>query len=218
VAVNFEAVFANGSPGSLFGAQTNGGTNYWIPSEPYISAEVTNAPPDSDILQLVGGENQIYRITFSEPIVDPIMAILTLGAAGTPTTYDFDAPFTIVSQGTGWWGGTETSLSELPGDILLGEEGRDDQVPRNVLQLFLGRADSENWHGFTFAIRSAEALDATGSPSGAGGGEIETGEDFGNRQSADAGGPVFRSASPTTATVGQPPPLRRHRRRHGSRL
>src|SRR5262245_25151513 len=61
VNVTFAATFANGSAGSFFFAQTNGsGTNYWNPSSPYISAQVSNAPPGTDILALVGGQNQIY--------------------------------------------------------------------------------------------------------------------------------------------------------------
>ena len=65
VTVNFAAINPDSSPGSLFGAQTSGGTNYWNPSAPYISTQVENAPPDTDILQLAGGLNQTYRVTLS---------------------------------------------------------------------------------------------------------------------------------------------------------
>jgi hypothetical protein len=75
---------------------------------PYVSAEVENAPPDTDILQLSGGTNETYTVTLSEPIKDPVMAIVSLGQPGTRTTYDFDSPFTIVSQGVGYWGGSDT--------------------------------------------------------------------------------------------------------------
>jgi hypothetical protein len=88
------------------------------PKSTNISTEVDNAPPDTDILALVGGLNQTYRVTLSEAIKDPIMAIVSLGNGGLPTTYDFDSPFDIVSQGAGYWGGTSTSLTEMPGDIL----------------------------------------------------------------------------------------------------
>ncbi|MEK9646741.1 MAG: hypothetical protein VW547_14475, partial [Alphaproteobacteria bacterium] len=36
VTVNFEAINSDNTPGSLCFAQTNGGTNYWNPSTPYI--------------------------------------------------------------------------------------------------------------------------------------------------------------------------------------
>ena len=93
------------------------------PSTPYVSAQVSNAPPACDIVSLIGGLNQTYIVTLSEPIKDPIMAVLSLGQPGVFTTYDFDAPFDIVSQGTGFWGGNASSLAELPGDILRGNEG-----------------------------------------------------------------------------------------------
>ena len=75
------------------------------PDAPYVSAQVDNAPPDTDIISLIGGVNQTYRVTLSEAIKDPIMAIVSLGRTSVPTTYDFDSPFTIVSQDAGFWGG-----------------------------------------------------------------------------------------------------------------
>lgn len=161
VNVDFEAINPDGSPGNLHTTtQTSGGTNYWNPSTPYISAQVDNAPPDTDILSLVGGVNQTYKVTLSEPIKDPIMAIVSLGRGGSNTTYDFDSPFTIVSQGQGFWGGNATALDQLPGDILRGNEGH------GTIQ-FIGTFDTfswvvptpENWHGFTFGIRTTLAIE-----------------------------------------------------------
>ena len=165
VTVTFTARTAAGGPGNLYGAQINGGINYWNPSTPYISPQVENAPPGTDIIQLSGGTSQIYTVTLSEAIKDPIMAILSLGQPNLPTTYDFDSPFDIVSQGVGFWGGGPNALQELPGDILRGNEGH------GTLQ-FLGTFDTfswtvptpETWHGFTFGIRTTEALEPNGVP------------------------------------------------------
>ena len=55
VGVQFDALNPNGSPSFFYGAQTSGGRNFWNPSAPYISTEVPNAPPASDIIQLSGG-------------------------------------------------------------------------------------------------------------------------------------------------------------------
>lgn len=164
VSVNFAATFANGSPGTLNFAQTNGGTNYWSPSTPYISSQVDNAPPDSDIVSLVGGQNQIYTVTLGAAIKDPIMAIVSLGRGGSNTTYDFDSPFTIVSQGTGFWGGNATALAQLPGDILRGNEGHGTIQFIGTFTTFSWTVPTpENWHGFTFGIRTTEALEPTNS-------------------------------------------------------
>jgi PEP-CTERM motif-containing protein len=160
VTVGFQAVNANGSPGSFSFGQTGCGTNYWNPSAPYISAQVNNAPPNCELLALIGGQNQTYNVTLSQAIKDPIMAIVSLGQGNLPTTYDFDEPFDIVSQGVGFWGGSSSALQELPGDILRGNEGH------GTIQ-FVGTFPSfswtvptpENWHGFTFGIRTTLALE-----------------------------------------------------------
>lgn len=160
VTVDFEAIYATGAPGNFKFGQTNGGTNYWSPSTPYISSQVDNAPPGTDIIALIGGLNQIYRVTLSEAIKDPIMSIVSLGRYGSNTKYDFNAPFTIVSQGTGYWGGGSTALTQLQGDVLNGNEGH------GTIQ-FIGTFSEfewtvpvgEDWHGFTFGIRTTENLE-----------------------------------------------------------
>jgi hypothetical protein len=165
VTVDFAATFANGSPGTFFFGQTSGGTDYWSPDSTFTSAQVDNAPPGTDILALVGGQNQIYTVTLSEPIKDPIMAILSLGQPAVATTYDFDSPFTIVSQGpSSAFGGCAATpcLTQLPGDILRGTEGD------GTIQ-FIGTYSTfswvvptpENWHGFTFGIRTTQAIEPT---------------------------------------------------------
>ena len=165
VNVGFQATYASGALGTLAFAQTSGGTNYWIPSTPYISSQVQNAPPDSDILALAGGQNQIYTVTLSEPIKDPIMAIVSLGSPGITTTYDFDSPFTIVSQGVGWWGGGPSALVQLPGDVLQGNEGHGTIQFIGTYSTFSWTVPTpENWHGFTFGIRTTERIEPTPTP------------------------------------------------------
>ncbi|MGD9942774.1 MAG: hypothetical protein AB7S98_06015 [Burkholderiaceae bacterium] len=162
VNVSFQSYNADGSFGSLYFAQTSGGTNYWSPNTPYLSSEVSNAPPDSDILALVGGVNQTYVVTLSEAIKDPIMAILSLGQPGVPTTYDFDSPFTIVSQGAGYWGGSSSALTALPGDVLQGREGHGTLQFIGTYSTFSWTVPTpESWHGFTFGIRTTERLEPT---------------------------------------------------------
>lgn len=170
VEVTFAAINPSGSAGTLYGAQIAGGTNYWAPNAPYLSAEVENAPPSPDILQLQGGQNQIYQVTLSEAIKDPIMAIVSLGQPGVRTTYDFDAPFTIVSQGAGYWGGSATALSALEGDILEGYEGHGTIRFVGSFSTFSWTVPTpEGWHGFTFGIRTTERLEPTPGAGGAGG-------------------------------------------------
>lgn len=160
VTVNFAATYADRSAGSLYGAQTNGGTDYWNPRTPYTSSQVDNAPPGTDIVQLKGGVNQIYTVTLGAAIKDPIMAIVSLGSILTPATYDFDSPFAIVSQGAGYWGGDATRLQSLPGDVLRGDEGHGTIQFLGTFSTFSWTVPTpEAWHGFTFGIRTTEALE-----------------------------------------------------------
>lgn len=171
VSVGFSVTTPGGGAGSFSFAQTSGGTNYWAPSAPYISAQVDNAPPTSDILALQGGTGgNVYTIALSEPIKDPIMAILSLGNPGLAITYDFDRPFDIISQGTGYWGGTSAatcaatpascSLKELSGDVLQGQEGHGTIQFIGTFSTFSWTAPSfEFWHGFTYGIRTTPRIE-----------------------------------------------------------
>lgn len=160
VTVGFQAVNPDGSPGSFKFGQTGCGTDYWNPSAPYISAQVDNAPPNCELLALIGGQNQTYNVTLSQPIKDPIMAIVSLGQPEVTTTYDFNTPFDIVSQGVGFWGGSATALQELPGDILQGSEGHGTIQFIGTFPTFSWTVPTpEDWHGFTFGIRTTLALE-----------------------------------------------------------
>ncbi|MEK7681700.1 MAG: hypothetical protein AAB369_02595, partial [Chloroflexota bacterium] len=162
VNVTFEALNPNNTPSFYYGAQTNGGTNFWVPSAPYISAQVPNAPPDPDIIQLSGGNSTVYKVTLSQPIVDPIMAIVSLGSGGNTITYNFNSPFTIVSQGVGYWGGCSTCLVQLPNNVLQGREGHGTIKFLGAYNTFSWTVPNpEVWHGFTFAIRTTASLGNT---------------------------------------------------------
>jgi len=156
-----------GSPGSASGsmgnvsvsysgeisfAQTAGGTNYWIPDSPYLSGTVSNAPPDPDIVALVGGNAIVNTITFGDPVVNPIMAIVSLGRPGLLVEYLFDRPFDVLSFGPGFWGGPGT-LTELAGNILQGEEGHGAiQFQGTVSSISWTVPIAEYWHGFSVGV------------------------------------------------------------------
>lgn len=159
VTVNFDALTSSGGHGSFLGVA---GSWLWNPVSTYQSAQVDNAP-GFEGLQLVGTTNMTYRVTLSEAIKDPIMAVATLGSGGDSATYVFDSPFTILSQGPSCcWGGTDHSLIQQPGNVLEGWEGS------GIIQ-FIGTyttfswtvPDPEFWHGFTFGIRTTERLEPT---------------------------------------------------------
>lgn len=143
-------------------AQTAGGTNYWaVNSSIYTSVpEVDNPPPDSDIIRLTGGTGAgTQTLTFSQPVVDPVMAIMSLGQTSVEVRYEFDAPFDVLNSGPGFFGGG--ILNELAGNVLQGFEGH------GLIQ-FSGTFSSiswdiplpEFWHGFQvgFAAQVPEPM------------------------------------------------------------
>lgn len=162
VTVQFDALTASGGHGSFLGVANSW---LWQPTTTYISTQVSNAPVFEG-LQLVGTQNMTYKVTLSEAIKDPIMAIATLGSTGDSAQYVFDSPFAILSQGRSCcWGGTDHSLIQKPGNVLEGWEGS------GIIQ-FIGTyttfswkvPDPEYWHGFTFGIRTTERLEPTPPP------------------------------------------------------
>jgi hypothetical protein len=202
VGVTFSAVTAENGPGELYGAQVDGtGINYWIPSKPYVSAEVENPPPGTDLLQLAGGMNETYTVTFTEAIKDPVMAIASLGQPKITMTYDFNAPFRIVSQGVGYWSGSDTALVQLPGDVLQGTEGSGTIQFIGTFSTFSWTVPTpEIWHGFTFAIRTTERMEPGdgGDLGGAtGGGSGLTGSDGGVTGAAGTNGGATGAAGTT---------------------
>lgn len=162
VNVTFDALTSTGAPGSFLGVA---GSYLWNPASTYISAQVGNASTFEGI-QLVGTQNMTYRVTLSEAIKDPIMAITTLGSGSDPATYVFDSPFTILSQGaTCCWGGDATRLTQLPGNVLQGFEGAGTIQFIGTYSTFSWTVpDPEYWHAFTFGIRTTERLEPTPPP------------------------------------------------------
>lgn len=132
--------------------QTNGGTNYWIPNAPYLSGTVPNEPPAADIVALSGGWGISSRIDFSEPVTNPLMAIVSLGTPNITVSYHFDRPFDVLSYGPGYWPGPGT-LTELPGNVLSGVEGHGAiQFQGTFSSIGWTIPTGEYWNGFTIGL------------------------------------------------------------------
>jgi len=143
------------------GTQTSCGTAYWNPEAPYTSASVENAPPDCDLVALVGGTNSVYTLTFSEPVKDPIMAVLSLGAPTRTTTYDFDRDFEVLSRGIGYFsGGVNRPFYKSDGEVLVGAEGHGTiRFVGTFTTLSWTVPTGETWHGVTMGVRTSAALE-----------------------------------------------------------
>lgn len=147
--------------GELFNAGDQGNWDQY--SGTYTAPGVVdNQPNPANIsIQLRGGNSILNQIVFSTPLVDPVLAVQSLGQISNRAIYDFTESFTILAQGPGHWGGGSASLSQS-GNSLIGYEGN------GILQ-FSGAyssiswtvPDGENYHMFTVGSASAVPLPAS---------------------------------------------------------
>jgi hypothetical protein len=114
---------------------------------------VANAPTSADgIIQLAGGNTNINTITFSKPVVNPVMAIWSLGAGNAPAEFDFiNATPMFVSGGpSAEYGGSAITIS---GDNVLGTEGNGTvQFIGTFTSLSWTNPKFEFWYGFDVGI------------------------------------------------------------------
>ncbi|MEH2492929.1 hypothetical protein V1280_008868 [Bradyrhizobium sp. AZCC 2230] len=117
----------------------------WSPASTWQGGPVSNAPPGNSSIQLQGGGNPtvLDTITFSTAVLNPVLAIVSLGQNGIDASFHFDPTLTFTLAGGGpssAWGGTSLSSS---GNVVSGIEG-------NGLVLFSGLITSISWTNPTF--------------------------------------------------------------------
>ena len=156
--------------GEVYFAQVDGGgENYWAASSPppYNNSEynaytgVPNMPNSSDIIVLRGSSSlQRNTLSFSPPVRDAVLLILSLGSSSIFVNYDFDQWFTILSSGTGWSGGDKSgSLSNPAEDVLQGREGHGAiRLNDQISSISWSASPRETWHGFTVGLPGPASL------------------------------------------------------------
>lgn len=154
--------------GELAFAQTTGGFNYWSYSSkpPYNNAGfdaytgVPNMPTTSDIIALSSAVTTPNTITFSSPVKDPVMLILSEGRPNLPVYYNFDQDFVILSSGNGYWGGNPSgSLLEEAGGVLKGVKGHGTiQFLGTITSISWTVQSNENWYGFTIGVPEPQGV------------------------------------------------------------
>ncbi|WP_338845814.1 PEP-CTERM sorting domain-containing protein [Massilia sp. W12] len=94
---------------------------YDVPSS-FTNAEVSNTPGSNGTLLMTGGNNQINTIRFSKPVVNPYIALISVGQGGVPVSFQFQnvSSLDVIVQGPGHWGGGSLSAS---GTTVTGREG-----------------------------------------------------------------------------------------------
>ncbi len=141
--------------GPYSGAQTAGGTNYWLPNV-YTSATVPNGPPDSDIIQLSTGGTK--TITFSQSVSNPLIGLVSWNG----NTVNFGAPISVLSNGCGYWGcGTPVINGAGTGFFGNGEVHGVIQLLGDYTSITFTDT-SEGWHGITVGVLGVTPDPVTG--------------------------------------------------------
>ncbi len=147
----------------------NTGTNYYTPATTYSSSGV-NGPTTSDMIAISGTPGFTDTVTFSSPVTNPLMALVSLGQSGVGTTYAFNTPFTILSQGPGNpYGGCNTCLSGSGTSTLVGHEGDGViEFQGTFSSLTWTATNPEYWNGFTFGEAGGAASSGAPEPASVG--------------------------------------------------
>jgi len=122
----------------------------YLPPGTFNGGNVDNAPAQADgIIRIFGGPNGgTNTITFSEAVLNPVLAIWSLGQGGINAQFAFDQPFTIESGGpSAEYGGP--SITAV-GNTVFGNEGNGTiQFTGLLTSISWTNPVFENWYGFT---------------------------------------------------------------------
>jgi hypothetical protein len=134
----------------------------WDPNATWADGTViANAPLASGgIIKLFGGPGTgTDTITFSSAVLNPVIAIWSLGQGGDPTTFNFDQAFTIVAGGSSVEYGGSTITSS--GTVVTGVEGNGSiefTSPDAITSITFITPNTENWYGFTVGVAAVPEL------------------------------------------------------------
>ncbi len=118
--------------------------DYWVDFG--YTQGVVNRPTGKDIIALNDGGPK--TITFSQAVIDPYLAFTSWNG----NTVNFSAPFSIVSQGAGYWG-NGSFVPNMASDGFFGSGEVHGVLKFSGTFTSLSFTDSsENWHGFTVGI------------------------------------------------------------------
>ena len=137
----------------------------YTPTSSYVGGTVSNAPPQSNgIIQIYGGPGSgTDSITFSQAVLNPIIAIWSLGQGAINASFNFNESATIEAAGpSAEYGGS--ALTEV-GNTVYGSEGNGVvQLNGTFTSISWTNPTAEDWYGFTVGI-TGPAVAAVPEPS-----------------------------------------------------
>jgi hypothetical protein len=148
---------ANGTDECNSISQTGGqGNNYWNRNgSPSGAYSIT--PDNVSFIQYAPAARG--TITFSQAVIDPYIALVSVGQPGFETRMTFSDPFSIVSRNStngtlAYWDNAPDVVSSIVGNTLVAREFSGIiQFRGSFTSLTIGTS-GEDWHGFTVGTAS----------------------------------------------------------------
>lgn len=134
----------------------------------YEIAGAGSQPPTTDQIGFFPASTN--RLVFSTPVVDPFIAIMSQGQSGLAVTYAFSDPFTVFSEGLGYWGdGTYTTDAgcgpngpcATSSTVITGREFHGIIQFSGVYSELSWTSTAENWHSITVGANGVVPEPAT---------------------------------------------------------
>ena len=146
-----------GNPNANTKMKDDDGENFFaaVP-ETFQSEEVGAGPSTTDIIRTYGGEKTgRQEFSFSKPVDDPIIAVLSLGNTDDGARLVFETEVELIKSGPGKWGGHAESLSVSDdGKTVIGKEGYGlIRIPGTHRKIGFTTPDFETDYGFQIAVR-----------------------------------------------------------------
>lgn len=105
----------------------------------------------SDMLQI--GNASSFTLTFSTAVVDPYIALVSVGQPNYNVNYTFNGPVSFVgAPGSNYWGPGNGSAS---GNVFSGQEYNGILQLKGTFTTLTVQADAEYWHGFNVGVAAA---------------------------------------------------------------
>jgi len=169
-----------GTPGSATGTLNGIGVNYagevlsnrvingtfspfWAPASSFVGGTASTSPASVGDIITLSGATGTNTVTFASPIINPVLAIWSLGAPSVAATFTFSASPTLQAGGPNVsFGGSSITVA---GNVVSGREG-------NGVVRFDGTFSSISWtdtpefyYGFTVGTAGSAQVPAIPEPS-----------------------------------------------------
>ena len=142
---------------------TSTGTNYWNFPSTYTGGIVSNAPSslNHDVISFSQGNTVTDTVTFSSPVLNPILAIVSLNGANL----SFSTPVTVLASGPGSFGGGTLFVS-TPNTLLqdTGEGNGIVELAGTFSSFTFVHTAPEFWAGFTIGIEDVATVSGVPEP------------------------------------------------------